>query len=78
MFCENCGNEINGAEFCSKCGQKALTEKERKVKATSKKLDTASKSFKTLGEGMQGCGCVIMLLPIFILLLYFVFSLIFS
>lgn len=41
------------------------------------KINKKAEGFKTAGEGIQGCGCIIILIPIAIALLWFIKSLIF-
>lgn len=45
----------------------------RKINAELK-----ANKFKTIGEGVQGCGCILMLLPILGILLLFIWILITS
>lgn len=41
------------------------------------KINQKAEGFKAVGEGLQGCGCIIILIPIVIVLLWFIKSLLF-
>lgn len=50
-------------------------EKQKEIEKRFKTQNTAN-NFKVAGQGIQGCGCILILLPILLILLYFIFSII--
>src|SRR5690554_6541821 len=44
----------------------------------SDKFEETGEKIKKIGKGIQGCGCIIILLPILAMLLWFIWSLLFG
>lgn len=51
-----------------------LEESKKQELLNKFKLETKSDNLSKIGKGIQGCGCLIMLVPILLILLYFLFS----
>lgn len=57
---------------------KQLTEEEKQELIKKFKTETKASNLEGIGKGLQGLGCLIILVPILIILIYFIFSVIFS
>ena len=55
-----------------------MTEDKKKELKKKYKLQNTSNNFKIAGDGMKGCGCILMLLPIAAILIYFIISILTS
>lgn len=53
----------------------AETQKEELVKKF--KEETRTSNLENIGKGLQGLGCLIILIPVLIIMIYFIFSVIF-
>jgi hypothetical protein len=52
-------------------------DNEEKQKLVNKfKAETKTNNLESIGKGLQGLGCLIILVPILLILLYFMFSII--
>jgi hypothetical protein len=55
-----------------------MGDKEKEQILKRFKSETSTDKLKTVGEGIRGCGCLIILVPFLIFLAYSMFSFIFS
>lgn len=53
-----------------------MSEKEKQELITKFKSETRSDNLKKVGAGLQGLGCLIILVPVLLILLYFLFSMV--
>lgn len=53
-----------------------MTDEKQKEIEKRFKTQNAANNFKIAGQGIQGCGCILVLLPILAILLFFIFSVI--
>ncbi|MDV2911063.1 hypothetical protein R0H03_04175 [Pediococcus acidilactici] len=71
--CNNCNFIFEGTPSnCPNCGAKIAYN----VKQSNRlqKADSFSKGMQSFGDGLNSCGCALMLLPIVIVLLWMAFS----
>ena len=57
-------------------GYQDLAEEHKRKIESRFKFEHAGNRLKDLGDGLKGCGCVIMLLPILAALLFFIWNII--
>lgn len=62
MFCKNCGNELNGETYCTKCGNKVVENVDESNNNISKfKLPNITKKYNIL----IGLACIIVIIILF-------------
>lgn len=55
---------------------KDMDKEERQKLLDTFKSETKTDNIGKIGQGLQGCGCLIMLIPILLVLLYFLFEIV--
>ena len=64
--CRECGNDISSlSKSCPHCGAPTHPEQEN--------LMNMAQGMQEIGQGLSGCGCLLMIIPLFFVVLFFFF-----